>query len=168
IMANGLAGNDEIGIHSMEFRAFESALGDLTRDLSRMIIKDGEGATKLVEVEVRNARNQRDADNAAFAIANSMLVKTALYGNDANWGRIMAALGRAGITIKEEKTDIYFGRVAVVKSGIATGKDKGANAVLTKKEIRITVDLNLENASSNVLTCDLTEGYVRINAEYRT
>ncbi len=168
IMANGMADNNEVKIYSAEFRTFESALSDVTLELSRLIVKDGEGATKLVEVEVRNARSRKDADRAAFAIANSLLVKTALYGNDANWGRIMAAIGYSGITVDENKTDIYFGRVKTVKGGLSTGKDKEAADVLKKKEVKLTVDLHLGKAASKVLTCDLTEGYVRINAEYRT
>ncbi len=168
IMANGMAGNNEIRINSVEFRTFESALLALSLELSRLIVKDGEGATKLVEVEIRNAKNQKDADGAAFAVANSLLVKTAMYGNDANWGRIMGALGRSGITIKENRTDIYFGKVRVVKGGISTGRDNEANIALREKEIKLIVDLQLGDASSKVLTCDLTEGYVRINAEYRT
>jgi glutamate N-acetyltransferase/amino-acid N-acetyltransferase len=168
IMANGLAGNEIIKNGSEAFRAFSSTLSGITYELSRLIVKDGEGATKLMEIEVRNAGNKKDAEKAAFAVANSLLVKTAIYGNDANWGRIMAALGHSGVTINEETTDIYFGKVRVVKNGISTEKDKEATDVLKDKEIRIIIDLRTGKASSKVLTCDLTEGYVRINAEYRT
>jgi len=168
IMANGMAGNEVISKGSGAFRPFVSALSAIACTLSRLIVMDGEGATKIVEIEVKNARSKTDAEKAASAIANSLLVKTALYGNDANWGRIMAALGYSGIALKEDKTDISFGKVKLVKNGIATGKDKEATAVLKKKELRITVDLHTGKASSKVLTCDLTEAYVRINAEYRT
>lgn len=168
MMANGLAGNDIIKSRSGSFHAFSSALSAVTGELSRLIVKDGEGATKLVEIEVRNAKNLGDAEKAAFAVAHSLLVKTAIYGNDANWGRIMAALGYSGVSIDEEKTDIYFGKVSVAKSGVSTGKDREASEVLMNREIRITIDLHLGKASSKVLTCDLTEAYVRINAEYRT
>ncbi|MCL5023192.1 MAG: bifunctional glutamate N-acetyltransferase/amino-acid acetyltransferase ArgJ [Nitrospirae bacterium] len=168
VMANGKAANETIKEGSPEFSAFATALSRLAFDLARLIAKDGEGATKLIEVEVRNARNQRDADKAAFAIANSLLVKTAVYGNDANWGRIMAALGYARIGLEEERTDVYFGKVKVARNGIATGKDREAAEVLKGKEIRITADLHIGSASSKVLTCDLTEGYVKINAQYRT
>jgi glutamate N-acetyltransferase/amino-acid N-acetyltransferase len=168
IMANGMAGNELINKGSGAFRPFVSALSDIACTLSRLIVMDGEGATKVVEIEVKNARSTPDAEKAAFAIANSLLVKTALYGNDANWGRIMAALGYSGIALKVERTDISFGKVKLVKNGIATGKDKEATAVLKKKELSITVDLHTGKASSKVLTCDLTEAYVRINAEYRT
>ncbi|MCL4476663.1 MAG: bifunctional glutamate N-acetyltransferase/amino-acid acetyltransferase ArgJ [Nitrospirae bacterium] len=168
IMANGMAGNEVIRESSGAFKTFVSALSGITHELSRLIVMDGEGATKIVEIEVKNAWNKLDAEKAASAIANSLLVKTALYGNDANWGRIMAALGYSGTAIREDKTDISFGKVKLVKNGIATGKDKEATAVLKKKELRITVDLHIGKASSKVLTCDLTEAYVRINAEYRT
>ncbi|GAB4407790.1 MAG: bifunctional glutamate N-acetyltransferase/amino-acid acetyltransferase ArgJ [Thermodesulfovibrionales bacterium] len=167
-MANGMAGNRLIREDSRAFKAFAYALYEVTCELSRMIVKDGEGATKLIEIEVKNAKSEGDAERAAFAIANSLLVKTAIYGNDANWGRIMAAIGYSGIALKEDKTDIYFGRVRLVRGGIATGKDREAADELREKEIKITVDLHIGNASARVLTCDLTEEYVRINAEYRT
>ncbi len=167
-MANGALGNSEIRKDSPEFKTFEAALSGVAYDLSRMIVKDGEGATKLVEIEVRNARSGRDADKAAFAVANSLLVKTAIYGNDANWGRIVAALGYSGAALKEEDIDILFGKVRIVKRGSSTGRDRGATEVLKEKEIKITIDLRAGVHSARVLTCDLTEGYIRINAEYRT
>ncbi|HAM52916.1 MAG TPA: ornithine acetyltransferase [Nitrospiraceae bacterium] len=168
IMANGMAGNDVADEDSVYFQKFSSALSAITAELSRMIARDGEGATKLVEIEVKNAKNQEDAERAGFTIANSLLVKTALYGNDANWGRIMAALGYSGITLHEDKIDMYINRVKLVRRGLATGKESEATAALKEKEIKITVDLRLGNSSAKVLTCDLTEDYVRINAEYRT
>jgi len=117
---------------------------------------------------VKGTRHESDATRAALAIANSSLVKTAIYGNDANWGRIMAALGYSGIAFKEEKTDIFFNNIKVVKDGLANHKDKEATEALKEKNIRITVDLHAGSSSSKVLTCDLTEEYIRINAEYRT
>lgn len=168
IMANGMTENEPINGNTTSFKRFSSALSDMTYELGRLIVRDGEGATKLVEIVVKNARTQRDAEKAASAIANSPLVKTALYGNDANWGRIMAAMGSSGITIREPKTDIYFGKVRVVKNGISQGKDREAATIIRGKEVMITVDLHLGTSSSRMLTCDLTEGYIRINAEYRT
>lgn len=168
IMANGMAGNSLIKDDTKAFKTFSDALSDITYELSRLIVKDGEGATKLIEVEVRNARNEEDAEKGAFAIANSLLVKTAIYGNDANWGRIMAALGCSGIAIKEEKTDIILNGLKIVSSGIGTGRDREANNLLKNKEIKIAADLNLGKGTAKVLTCDLTEEYVKVNAEYRT
>ncbi len=168
IMANGLAGNSIIGKQSSAFKKFSSAIAEITLELSRMIVMDGEGASKLIEVEVKNARSNKDAENAAFAIANSLLVKTAIYGNDANWGRIMAALGYSKIAIKEDKTDIVLNGLKIVSKGMGTGKDKEANERLKSKEINLLVDLKLGKSTARVLTCDLSEDYVRINAEYRT
>ncbi|MBZ0157884.1 MAG: bifunctional glutamate N-acetyltransferase/amino-acid acetyltransferase ArgJ [Alphaproteobacteria bacterium] len=168
LMANGRAGNETIGESSPAFGAFASALATVAYELAGMIVRDGEGATKFVEIELRNARSEAEAEKGAFALANSLLVKTALYGNDANWGRLMAALGRAGIQIREERVDILLNGVKVAARGMATGKDAAANEKLKSKEVRIVVDLHLGSGAAKVLTCDLTEEYVKINAEYRT
>ncbi|MEW6675000.1 MAG: bifunctional glutamate N-acetyltransferase/amino-acid acetyltransferase ArgJ [Nitrospirota bacterium] len=168
IMANGMLGNPQITDKSESYTTFKKALYEVTDELSRLIVKDGEGATKFIEIEVKGARSEADAERAAFAVAKSNLVKTAIYGNDANWGRIMAALGYSGIEIKEKKIDIYFGKVKIVNKGITTGKDKEANEVLKGKDIKIIIDLHLGRASAKVFTCDLTEEYIRVNAEYRT
>ncbi len=168
LMANGMAGNDLIREPSAAFERFSSALSQITMELSELIIKDGEGASKFVKVVVRNARNDEEAKKGAFAIANSMLVKTALYGNDANWGRIIAALGYSGMTIREDKTDIMLNGIRVANKGKSTGKDSEANARLKDKEVTIVADLHLGKGAAAVLTCDLTEDYVKINAEYRT
>jgi len=168
MMANGLAGNAAILVRSGAFRAFSSALSSVAAELSAMIVRDGEGATRTVEVRVKNARSRDDADKAAFAIANSLLVKTAIYGNDANWGRIIAALGYAGIGMREERTDISIGRIMVARKGLGTGRDREAAEAMRKGNVGITVDLHMGRASARVLTCDLTEEYIKINAEYRT
>jgi glutamate N-acetyltransferase/amino-acid N-acetyltransferase len=168
IMANGMLGNPLITEKSEPYNVFKNALHEVTFDLSRLIVKDGEGATKFVEIEVKGARTKADAERAAFAVANSNLVKTAVYGNDPNWGRIMAALGYSGIMVKEGKIDIYFGKVKVVNKGIGTGKDEKAAEILKRKELRIIIDLNLGGSSVKVLTCDLTEEYIRKNKAYRT
>jgi glutamate N-acetyltransferase/amino-acid N-acetyltransferase len=168
IMANGMAGNEPIRLKSKAYDVFAAALAEQLYELSEMIVRDGEGATKLVEVEVRNARSEKDAEDGAFAVANSLLVKTAIYGNDANWGRLMAALGYSGIVLKEEKIDIYLNDLMVAKNGMAAGVDKEANEKLKNKRIKIVIDLHLGKRSAKVLTCDLTEDYIRINAEYRT
>jgi len=168
MMSNGALGNEPIGPASEYRNAFVDAVEEVLYGLSRLVAKDGEGATKLVEVVVKGAANEAVALRAAMAVANSSLVKTAIYGNDANWGRIMAALGYSGIRFTEEKTDISFGNVKVVKKGLATGRDDEAARVMKSKELRVTIDLHAGSASVNVLTCDLTEDYIRINAEYRT
>jgi len=168
IMANGMLGNKKITDKGKSYRAFRDSLFGITEDLAKMIVRDGEGASKFIEIIVKGARTEREAQKAAYAVAKSYLVKTALYGNDANWGRIMAALGYSGSMIREEKTDIYFGTIKVVHAGTATGTDNKAAHYLKRKDISITIDLKIGKASSYVYTCDLTEEYVKINAAYRT
>ena len=168
LMANGILGNKLLIQSSKEFPVFQKALDELTYELSRLIVRDGEGATKLVEVVVNGAKTEADAESAAFAIANSSLVKTAIFGNDANWGRIMAAAGCAKAHFNPDKADIFFNKIQVVKKGVANNKDREATREMKKKELKITVDLHAGKASAAVLTCDLTEDYIRINAEYRT
>jgi glutamate N-acetyltransferase/amino-acid N-acetyltransferase len=168
IMANGVVGNKVVRLKTKDYETFTTALTELSYELSEMIVRDGEGATKLVEVEVRNARSDKEAARGAFAIANSLLVKTAIYGNDANWGRLLAALGYSGIDIKEEKTDVYFNGLLIAKKGLATGVDKEANETMKNRKLNILIDLHLGKGSAKVLTCDLTGDYIKINAEYRT
>ncbi len=168
LMANGVLGNPPVTEKNEAYLRFSRALSELTIELSKMIARDGEGATKFIEVEVKGARNDFDAEKAALAVANSNLVKTAIYGNDANWGRIMAALGYSGVSFREDMVDIFFGRVKIVDKGLTTGKDKQAGDVLKNKEVNIVIDLHAGKASAKVFTCDLTEEYIRINAEYRT
>jgi len=168
VLANGILGNPEITEKSGSFAGFKKALGDILYELSKMIAQDGEGATKLIEITVRGAKSERDAEKAAFAVANSNLVKTAIYGNDANWGRIMAALGYSGADIREEKVGISFGKVKVVHKGLTTGKDREAGIVLKGRQVGIVIDLHIGKASAKVLTCDMTEEYIRVNADYRT
>jgi glutamate N-acetyltransferase/amino-acid N-acetyltransferase len=168
IMANGMLGNPLITEKSDSYPIFKHALEEVAYGLSALIAKDGEGATKFIEIEVTGARSEVDAEKAAFAVANSNLVKTAIYGNDANWGRIMAALGYSGAAIREEKVDIHFGKVKVTGRGLASGKDKAASEVLRNKHIKIIINLHMGRGSAKVLTCDMTEDYIRVNADYRT
>ncbi len=168
IMANGILGNPPVTEKTEAYLPFRKALSELTVELAKMIAGDGEGATKYIEVEIKGARNEADAEKAALAIANSNLVKTAIRGNDANWGRIMGALGYSGVFFKENLVDIFFGKVKIVHKGLAAGKDKEAGEVLKGKEVKIVIDLHGGKASAKVFTCDLTEEYIRINAEYRT
>ncbi|NTU43039.1 MAG: bifunctional glutamate N-acetyltransferase/amino-acid acetyltransferase ArgJ [Nitrospirales bacterium] len=167
-MANGMAGNTLITERSQTFKAFSQTIAEITYELGKMIVRDGEGATKVVDVEVKGAKTEKDAHKAAMTISNSLLVKTAIYGNDSNWGRIMGALGRAGISMKEEKVEISINGVKTVSKGLGTGRDEEANEAMKTTEIKLIVDLHLEKGSAKVLTCDLTEEYIKINAEYRT
>jgi glutamate N-acetyltransferase/amino-acid N-acetyltransferase len=138
--------------------------------LARWLVKDAEGATKLVEIVVKGAPTKPAAHKVADTVANSPLFKTALFGEDANWGRILAAVGRAGIAVQPEKIDIFFGPVQMVKSGFGCGKEVEAEAtkVLKQEEFRVTVDLNLGHETETVFTCDFSLDYVKINADYRT
>ncbi len=168
MMANGIIGNVPVKRSSPSFDTIQKALNDLTDNLSRLIVTDAEGATKAVEILIRNSKNKSEAEAAAFAVANSLLVKTALYGKDPNWGRIMAALGYAGITFNPERTDIYFNAVKVVAGGVSNHRDRLATKALSRQKLKITIDLHQGSASALVLTSDLSEQYVRINADYRT
>jgi glutamate N-acetyltransferase/amino-acid N-acetyltransferase len=168
IMANGILGNPPVTEKTEAYLPFRKALSELTTELAKMIAGDGEGATKYIEVEIKGVKNEADAEKAALAVANSNLVKTAICGNDANWGRIIAALGYSGIFFREELVDIFIGKVKIVHKGLAAGKDKEAEEVLKGREVKIVIDLHGGKASAKVFTCDLTEEYIRINAEYRT
>lgn len=168
IMANGLAGNKPVKEASKDFALFSKTLSWIAYEMSRMIVADGEGATKLVEIFIKGANTDKDAELAATAVANSFLVKTAFFGQDPNWGRIIAAIGYSGAEIREEKTDISFGSVRLLKRGVPTGLEDEALKVLSESEIRVDVNLNLGKGSASVLTCDISEEYVRINAAYRT
>ncbi len=169
ILANGLAENEEIKEGEKSFQVFRKALDFVTISLARMIVADGEGATKFVEIKVKNAQSFQEAKKAAYAIANSNLVKTALFGEDANWGRIMAALGQAGIKLREEKINIRLGRKTIVKGGQAAKFDRaGIKKIMSGKDIRITVDLKLGEGEAVVWTTDLSEDYIKINSCYPT
>ncbi|MDA8170104.1 MAG: bifunctional glutamate N-acetyltransferase/amino-acid acetyltransferase ArgJ [Nitrospiraceae bacterium] len=169
MLANGLAGNPSVAAGAKEYKTFRGALDSMTQEFARMIVKDGEGASKLVEVVIKGAASAREALQGAFAVARSPLVKTAICGNDANWGRIMCALGYSGIKMDEGKVDISIGGLKIVNKGTATGKDSEAGRLLSEsREITLVIELHAGLFSEKVLTCDLTEEYVRINAEYRT
>ena len=139
-------------------------------ELARMIVRDGEGATKLVRVEVKGAINASDALKAARTVANSSLVKTAFYGQDPNWGRIMAALGSPEIEMVEERVDIWIDEVQIVSGGLGLGDEQERRAAerMTGKAFSIVVDLHQGGFGDHVFTCDLTHDYVSINANYRT
>ncbi len=164
IMANGRLKNTPIKKGSPVYRIFENALSEAAYNLSKMIALDGEGATKLIEVVVKGAKTESDAEKAAKSIANSLLVKTAVYGKSPNWGRIMAAIGYSGIEISEQKINISLNNLKLVNKGI--GVKQAPKNLFLKKEITITADLGLGKKEAKVLTCDLTEKYVKINASY--
>jgi glutamate N-acetyltransferase / amino-acid N-acetyltransferase len=169
LLASGAAGGSEISMGTPAFALVQEAIHAVAGELARMIARDGEGATKLVTVTVSGAATVSDAEKAAFAIANSPLVKTALFGNDANWGRVAGALGRSGADLDPETFDIEFAGIPVCRGGAAIGFDEDeALEALKQPEVAIAVDLHLGEGAATVWTCDLTYEYVRINGEYRS
>lgn len=170
VFANGLAGNPRLtGEGDRGFREFAAALEHLLVRLSKMIVLDGEGATKFVEIIVSGASSEADAVRAARAVASSNLVKTAIHGEDANWGRILAAVGNAGIDFRPDETEIWIGDVPILRKNYRIDfSEEEAAAELRKKEITIRVWLNGGSGSATFWTCDLSAEYVAINANYRT
>jgi len=169
LMASGAAGGDEIDVGGEPFARVADAVRVVCAELARMIARDGEGATKLVYVNVAGAHSEADAELAAFAVANSPLVKTALFGNDANWGRVAMAVGKSGATVAPERLGIRFAGVSVCEHGEAVVFDEDeAAAALDNDEVAIDVDLGVGRYQATVLTCDLSYEYVRINGEYRS
>lgn len=150
--------------------ALARLVAEVCGDLARFIAKDGEGATKLVEVRIEGGRTPQEAEAAAYRVARSPLVKTAVYGEDANWGRILAAVGNSGARFVPEAVDCFLGPVAVVRRGRWCGPraEARATAHLRREEVLVRVHLHAGRASARVLTCDLTEGYIRENAAYRS
>ena len=169
VLANGEAGNKPIKDHTEEYQLFLAALEYVLIKLAKMIARDGEGATKLVEILVTGATSEDDAVQAAKAVANSNLVKTAIHGADANWGRIIAAVGYSGIDFNPDLVEISFDDVPVLNRNyeIVVDEEK-AKAALSKDTVVVTIDLNQGSASARVWTCDLTKQYVHINASYRS
>lgn len=170
VLANGVAGNKPLTSRSRDMEKFQDALNYVTKELAKMIVRDGEGATKLIEINVKGAASNSDARKAANAIGRSNLVKTAFFGNDPNWGRIAAAAGYSGARVVPEKMDIYFNDVQVVKDGLCVGGDwevKARNA-MKGAEVKVTVNLNMGKGDATVWASDLTYEYVKINASYRS
>lgn len=168
MLANGMAGNESLS--EQDHTQFSEGLSGVMETLARMIVKDGEGATKLVDVEIRNAFSPEDAQKAARTVANSSLVKTAFYGQDPNWGRIMAALGRADIEMDETRVDIWINDVQIVSGGLGNGVavEKQAAEIMTRTEFMLSIDLHQGTHFEHVVTSDLTHEYISINANYRT
>jgi len=170
IMANGAAGNTPLTAGSPEGAEFVRLLDDVLLSLAKQIVRDGEGATKFVTVTVKGAVSDADAKRAAMAVANSCLVKTAFFGQDANWGRIFCAVGYSGAEVDQARAELFFDDVRMVRDGLFAGGDAEArgSAVLRQKEFTVTVDLHLGEGAATVYTSDLSYEYVKINADYRT
>jgi len=170
ILANGQAGNREIASDSPGYRKFSALLHELLFTLAKKIVRDGEGATKLVEIAVGGARTTSEAERVARAIAYSPLVKTAFFGEDANWGRIICAIGNSGIPINLEKIDVFFDEADIVRHGQSTGQEKEdrAASVMKRREYTVHVNLHRGKKRSSIFTTDFSYDYVKINAAYRS
>lgn len=152
------------------YRRFVELLKTTCLSLAKMLIKDGEGATKMVEISITGAKNNKAADKISFSIAKSLLVKTAFFGEDANWGRIVAAIGNSGIDVSPSEIDLYFGPIQLVRKGIYLGKtvEKEVSIYLKENELLLSLSLQSGHGKAKVWTNDLSLDYVKINALYRT
>ncbi len=166
-LANGASG---LPLGSQDLAQFSRLLKELCQELAYLIVKDGEGATKTVRIRVCGAEDEEKALTMARTVANSLLVKTAFFGEDPNWGRILAALGRSGVEFDPYQVDLFFDEVCLVKNGLSRGKETEAKAheIMKKREFTLTILLKRGNADAEVWTSDLSYEYVKINAEYRT
>lgn len=169
LLANGASGAGSLIAGGTDYRKFVAALESVCRSLALQIVTDGEGAQRVVEIEVRGATSNHAADRIARTIANSPLVKTALAGGDPNWGRILAAAGRAGVRFDPERVEISMAGITMCRGGRANDfNEKAAHSKLLGKDVPIVVDLHGGKGSARIWTCDFTADYVRINASYRS
>lgn len=168
LIANGMSGAVING--KSQSAPFQRILDEVLMSLAKLLVKDAEGATKLVEIAVKGAKSDVDAYRIADTVAHSNLLKTALFGEDANWGRILAAAGRAGVPMQPDAVDVYFADVLMVKNGMGCGQKAEAQAtrILKKDAYTITIDLNAGEGLASVFTCDFSIDYVKINADYRS
>ncbi|MBO4548170.1 MAG: bifunctional glutamate N-acetyltransferase/amino-acid acetyltransferase ArgJ [Abditibacteriota bacterium] len=167
VLANGAAGAPEIEYDTPEYCAFEKALGEVMTGLARLLAADGEGATKYMEITVKGAATVSDARRAAKAIGNSPLVKTAVFGEDPNWGRVLCAAGYSGARVDPSAASLWFGDILIVKNGEPVpGAD--ARPALKNKEVFITLDLGIGSGEAVCFSCDFSYDYVKINGEYHT
>jgi len=165
LMASGKLGN----LKNADLTDFQRALNTLCRELAWMIVRDGEGAIRVMEIDVTGAKTDRDAKLAAHAIATSPLVKTALHGGDPNWGRILAAVGRSGARFSLKKISLHAGSIALVTNGApAIYREKDAAKVFARERVPLRIDLGSGNARAVVLSCDFGHDYVSLNADYRS
>lgn len=169
VLANGLAGNDIIDTENEDFETVKEVLKNITIELAKQIAADGEGAGKFITINIHNAVDFNDAKTVGMAVANSPLVKTAFFGEDPNWGRIICAVGYSGANMVPEKTTLSIGGIPIFTKGMGTDYDEAAlRAIMAEHDIVVDIDLNQGAESATVWTCDLTYGYVKINGEYHT
>jgi glutamate N-acetyltransferase/amino-acid N-acetyltransferase len=169
LLANGSAGVS-LNRLNREGEMFQSMLSSVCQNLAESLVRDGEGATKFIEILIRGARCNDDARRAAYAIAHSPLVKTAFFGEDANWGRILCAVGHCGVRVDPNRIDVFFDQAPIVKNGMGVNSrmEKKASQRIKKKSFKVTVDLHQGKSQFSVFTTDLSFDYVKINASYRS
>jgi len=170
LLANGKSGHAAISRMDRDGALFQLRLMEVCKNLAKSVVRDGEGATKFIEVCIKGTRNREDAKQAAYAIAHSPLVKTAFFGMDANWGRILCAIGHSGIRIDPNRIDVFFDRMPIVKNGMGVGGqlEEKAAEVIKNKSFKVTVHLHQGTGEFSVFTTDLSIDYVKINASYRS
>jgi glutamate N-acetyltransferase/amino-acid N-acetyltransferase len=173
LLANGLAGNPKITEKNEDYAAFKQALNYINTELSKKIAGDGEGATALFEVKVIGAKTKEEAVTLSKSVVTSSLTKAAIYGHDANWGRILCALGYSGVSFDPEKVDLYFeskaGKLKIIENGVSTGySEEEATKILSEEAVTAIADMKMGEASATAWGCDLTYDYVKINADYRS
>jgi glutamate N-acetyltransferase/amino-acid N-acetyltransferase len=168
-MANGAAGNSTVEIDTHEFKIFRKYLLAVMKKLAADIVLDAEGATKFVTVKVKNAASASDAEKVAEAIANSLLCKTAWFGCDPNWGRVIAAAGYSGADFDPEKLSLFYEDKPVVEKGRDAGTpEKELSDLMSKGDFSVILDLNAGSSDYEIWTCDISYEYVKINADYHT
>ncbi len=173
VLANGKAGNKKVLEKNEDYNKFKQALNYVNENLAKMMAGDGEGATALFEVKVVHAEDKEQAVALSKSVVSSNLTKAAIYGHDANWGRILCALGYSGVQFDPEKVDLFFeseaDRIQIMKDGVAANySEEKATKILSQKEVRAIVDMKMGEASATAWGCDLTYDYVKINADYRS
>ncbi len=173
LFANGLAGNEEIREKNLDYEEFKKALRIVNEFLAKSMAGDGEGATKLFEVKIIHAKDKQQAVTLAKSVACSSLVKAMVYGNDANWGRVLCAMGYSGASFDADKVELYIeselGKLQLVANGMATDySEELAAKIFSAKEVTAIADIKQGEASATAWGCDLTYDYVKINADYRS
>ncbi|MGH7909835.1 MAG: bifunctional glutamate N-acetyltransferase/amino-acid acetyltransferase ArgJ [Thermodesulfobacteriota bacterium] len=168
MLSNGVLENKPIKDGDKNFRKFERILTQLTTEIAEMVVRDGEGGTKVVKIIVKGTRTKKDAEKIARILGSSLLVKTALYGEDPNWGRVLAAAGRAGVKFDPLKVDLYFGNYKVARNGIEIMDESKVSHILKQPNFPITLELKSGKSSFFVIASDITMDYLKLNAQYRT
>jgi glutamate N-acetyltransferase/amino-acid N-acetyltransferase len=173
VLANGMAGNEKITEKNADYETFCNALNEVNKELAKMMAGDGEGATALFEVKVIHAASKEDAVTISKSVITSSLTKAAIFGHDANWGRILCAMGYSGASFDPEVVDLFFeskaGRIQIMKDGVGTDySEEEATKILSEPQVTAVADLKQGDAEATAWGCDLSYDYIKINADYRS